>query len=111
MSSQQPATKQRVGGLNPRIRTVRADDVYELSVVPPSSDGRGWRRLRQFLALAAMVGPIPEGGERLLIIEKASGDIVGEHRQRWADDFYDARIRADLRVLSEDDFRERWIDG
>jgi len=89
---------------------MRASDVYELSVVPPPPDGRAWRRLRQFLALATMVGPIPEGGERLLIIEKRSGDVVGEHRQRWADEFYDTRIRADLRVLSADDFHAQWID-
>lgn len=57
-----------------------------------------------------MLGPIPEGGERILIIEKESGAVVGEHRQRMADEFYDMRIRADLRVLSADDFRARWID-
>ncbi len=89
---------------------MRAADVYELSVVPPPPEGRGWRRLRQVLALATMVGPIPEGGERLLIIEKNSGTVLGEHRQRWADEFYDTRIRTDLRILSEEDFRARWID-
>lgn len=89
---------------------MRASDVYELSVVPPSPDARVWRRLRQLLAMVTMIGPVPEGGESLLIIEKRSGEVVGEHRQRWADEFYDTRIRGDLRILSADDFSAQWIE-
>ena len=89
---------------------MRASDVYELSVVPPSAERRAWRRISQVLAILTTISPTPVGGERLLIIDTRSGEVVGEHRQRFADEFYDMRIRSDLSLLSADEFRAQWVE-
>ena len=90
---------------------LRARDVYELRREAPLRKGRVWRRLRQIGALVTDFGAIPEGGERLLIVDKTTGEPVGELRQRFANEFYDKKIREDLLTLSASAFAEEWISA
>lgn len=43
-------------------------------------------------ALAVELGPVPGGGGRTLIVEKANGEVIGDVKQPFADDFHDARL-------------------
>ena len=88
---------------------MRARDVYELRREAPSRKGRVWRRLRQIAALVTDFGAIPEGGERLMIVDKTTGEPVGKLSQRFANEFYDKKIREDLLTLSARAFAEEWV--
>ena len=68
-----------------------------------------WRRLRQITAFVTLLESIVEGGERLMIVNKTTGETVGELRQRFANEFYDTKIREDLLTLSASAFAEEWI--
>ncbi len=81
---------------------MRARDVYELRREAPPRKGRVWQHLRQIAAA---------GGERLLIVDKTTGETVGELRQRFANKFYDKKIREDLLTLSASAFAEEWISA
>jgi hypothetical protein len=61
------------------------------------------------MALIVDLGPVPGGGGRTLVVEKATGGVAGEVEQPFGDDFYDARLEEDLLALSEDDFNARWL--
>ena len=80
---------------------LRARDVYELRREAPLRKGRVWQHLRQIAA----------GGERLMIVYKTTGETVGELRQRFANKFYDKKIREDLLTLSASAFAEEWISA
>lgn len=67
--------------------------------------------MRQVFAFVALQWPVPEGGELLVILDKTTGEAVGELRQRFANEFYDAKIREDLLILSANEFAARWITG
>ena len=88
---------------------LRARDVYELRRDAPPRKGRIWRRLRQITAFVTLLESIAEGGERLMIVNKTTGETVGELRQRFANEFYDTKIREDLLTLSASAFAEEWI--
>ncbi len=70
-----------------------------------------WRRLRQIAAFVTLLESIVEGGERLMIVNKTTGETVGELRQRFANEFYDTKIREDLLTLSASAFAEEWISA
>jgi hypothetical protein len=65
----------------------------------------------QLVALAVELGPVPGGGGRTLIVEKATGKVIGSVKQPFGDDFYDARLEEDLLTLSVDDFRDKWLSS
>ena len=90
---------------------MRARDVYELRRKAPLRKRRVWRRLRQIAAFVTLLEPIPEGGERLMIVNKTTGETVGELRQRFANEFYETKIREDLLTLSPSAFAEEWISA
>ena len=46
-----------------------------------------------------------------MIVEKATGEVIGEVKQPFGDDFYDARLEEDLLTLSVDDFRDMWLSS
>ena len=87
---------------------MRARDVFELRQEPALPQRRWWRRLGQLLTLVSLSGPVPGGGARTLIVEKATGGVVGAVSQRFGDDFYDVRLEEDLFTLSVEDFRDKW---
>lgn len=72
------------------------------------------RRMVTALGLGAITGgasPANPGGQRLQIIESASGDVVSTWTEPAADD---ARLllnqmHSDLETMSSDDFAARWI--
>jgi hypothetical protein len=55
--------------------------------------------------------PVEGGGEKTLIIETATGEVVGSLDQRFGNDFYDVRLEDDLLTLAAEDFRGRWLSG
>ena len=44
-----------------------------------------------------------------MIVNKTTGETVGELRQRFANEFYDTKIREDPLTLSASAFAEEWI--
>ena len=46
-----------------------------------------------------------------MIINKTTGEPVGELRQRFTNKFYDKKIREDLLTLSARGFAEEWISA
>ena len=46
-----------------------------------------------------------------MIVNKTTGETVGELRQRFANEFYDTKIREDLLTLSASAFAEEWISA
>ena len=60
--------------------TIRARDVYDLRRQPAPAKGRWWRRLGQLVSLVTVLGPVPGGGEQVLIVERATGENVGNLR-------------------------------
>jgi hypothetical protein len=90
---------------------MRARDLYELERNPAPGRGRWWRRLGQLITLVINLGPVPGGGGRTLIVERATGNVIGHVKQPFGDDFYDARIEEDLLTVSVDDFRDKWLSS
>lgn len=88
---------------------MRARDVYELQREPARRRGRWWRRLGQLIALAVELGPVPAGGGQTLILERATGTVIGTVKQRFGNDFPDARIEEDLLTLTVDAFTAKWL--
>ena len=88
---------------------MRARDRYELQQTPAPLHGRWRRRLGQLLMLAVDLGPVPGGGGRTLIVETATGAVIGDVKQPFGDDFYDSRLEEDLLTLSVDDFEAKWL--
>lgn len=43
-----------------------------------------------------------------MIVERATGRVVGAVRQRFGQDFYDVHLEEDLLTLSVEDFRDKW---
>ncbi len=46
-----------------------------------------------------------------MIVNKTTGEPVGQLRQRFANEFYDKKIREDLLTLSARAFAEEWISA
>ena len=46
-----------------------------------------------------------------MIVNKTTGETVGELRQRFANEFYETKIREDLLTLSPSAFAEEWISA
>ena len=46
-----------------------------------------------------------------MIINKTTGEPVGELRQRFANEFYDKKTREDLLTLSARAFAKEWISA
>ncbi len=88
---------------------MRARDIYELRREPAPRRGRWWRRLGQLATLAVELGPVPGGGGRTEIVQRATGSVVGNVHQRFGDDFYDVRMEEDLLTLSAEAFRDKWL--
>jgi len=88
---------------------MRARDVYILRRQSAPSRGRWWRRVGQFGALIAELGPVPGGGEEVLIVERATGATVGDLRQPFGDEFYAVRLEEDLLTLPADAFEDKWL--
>ena len=108
-----PAVADIAGGGQPgaHLTMLRARDVYELRRDAPPRKGRIWRRLRQITTFVTLLESIAEGGERLMIVNKTTDETVGELRQRFANEFYDTKIREDLLTLSASAFAEEWISA
>ena len=87
---------------------MRAREVYELRREPALPQRRWWRRLGQLLTLVSLFDPVPGGGARTVIVERATGRVVGAVRQRFGQDFYDVHLEEDLLTLSVEDFRDKW---
>lgn len=89
---------------------MRARDVYELRRQPAPDKGRWWRRLGQVLAAVLTMGePVTGGGAKTLIVETATGQVIGDLRQRFGDEFYATRLEEDLLTLSVEDFRDKLL--
>lgn len=88
---------------------MRARDIYERRREPAPPRGTRWRRPGQLVALIVDRGPVPGGGGRTLVVEKATGSVAGEVEQPFGDDIYDARLEEDLLTLAADDFNARWL--
>jgi hypothetical protein len=58
--------------------------------------------------LGVNLGPVPGGGGRTLIVERATGEVIGNVKQTFGDDFYDSRLEEDLLTLSVDEFENKW---
>jgi hypothetical protein len=59
--------------------------------------------------LVVDLGPVPGGGGRTVIFERATGAVVGGVHQRFGDDFYDVRLEEDLLTLPAEAFRDKWL--
>jgi len=90
---------------------VRAADVYELRREAAPRRGRWWRRVLQLISLVVDLGPVPGGGGRTVIVERATGTAIGEVDLRFGDDFYDVRLEEDLITLSAEAFRDTWLSA
>jgi hypothetical protein len=88
---------------------MKARDVYEIRRIPAPTNRRWWRRLGELVALVAVLGPVPAGGETVLIVERAIGETVGSLRQPFGNEFYAARLEEDLLVLSPEAFSDNWL--
>lgn len=90
---------------------MRARDRYELQRNPAPLHGKWRRRLGQLVMLAVDLGPVPGGAGRTLIVERATGEVIGDVKQPFGDDFYDSRLEEDLLTLSVDEFEDRWLSS
>jgi hypothetical protein len=97
------------------VTTPAVSDVYALLIDEPSRRNRAWR----WVAVAASnlllegQGPQHRGGNRAVIVDRATGREVGEVVEGLGADGHSAfaAVRGDIERLDADEFRAMWIES